>query len=234
MNPTLVKPGLFRDRREAGRVLAEKLAAYANRPGVIVLALPRGGVPVAYEVARRLVAPLDVFVVRKLGVPGYEELAMGAVATGGVRVLNDQLVERLGIPDQMIDAVASRERQELARRERLYRGGSPPPDVHGRTVILVDDGLATGATMFAAIEALRKQYPARIVVAVPTASPDTCEEMKKKADEVICAITPEPFQAVGRWYRDFSQTTDEEVAALLAQLRSGLGIEEWALGCPHR
>ncbi len=217
MNPTLVKPGLFRDRRDAGRVLAEKLAAYANRPDVIVLALPRGGVPVAHEVARRLVAPMDVFVVRKLGVPGYEELAMGAVATGGVRVLNDQLVERLGIPEQMIDAVAARERQELARRERLYRGGRPPPDLRGRTVILVDDGLATGATMFAAIEALRKLNPARIVVAVPTASPDTCEEMKKKADEVICAITPEPFHAVGRWYRDFSQTTDEEVAALLAQ-----------------
>src|SRR6266851_3473606 len=217
MNPTLVKPGLFRDRRDAGRLLADKLAAYANRPDVIVLALPRGGVPVAHEVARRLVAPMDVFVVRKLGVPGHEELAMGAVATGGVCVLNDQLVERLGIPEQMIDAVASRERQELARRERLYRGGSPPPDVHGRTVILVDDGLATGATMFAAIEALRKLNPARIVVAVPTASPDTCEEMKKKADEVICAITPEPFHAVGRWYRDFSQTTDEEVAALLAQ-----------------
>ncbi len=217
MNPTLVKPGLFRDRRDAGRVLAEKLAAYANRPDVIVLALPRGGVPVAHEVARRLVAPMDVFVVRKLGVPGHEELAMGAVATGGVCVLNDQLVERLGIPEQMIDAVAARERQELARRERLYRGGRPPPDLRGRTVILVDDGLATGATMFAAIEALRKLNPARIVVAVPTASPDTCEEMKKKADEVICAITPEPFHAVGRWYRDFSQTTDEEVAALLAQ-----------------
>jgi predicted phosphoribosyltransferase len=217
MNPTLVKPDLFRDRRDAGRRLADKLAAYVYRPDAIVLALPRGGVPVAYEVARRLVAPMDVFVVRKLGVPGYEELAMGAVATGGVRVLNDQLVERLGIPDQMIDAVASRERQELARRERLYRGSRPPPDVRGRTVILVDDGLATGATMFAAIEALRKQNPARIVVAVPTASPDTCEEMKQKADEVICAITPEPFHAVGRWYRDFSQTTDEEVAALLAQ-----------------
>ena len=169
MNPTLVKPGLFRDRRDAGRLLADKLAAYANRPDVIVLALPRGGVPVAYEVARRLVAPMDVFVVRKLGVPGHEELAMGAVATGGVCVLNDQLVERLGIPEQMIDAVAARERQELARRERLYRGGRPPPDLRGRTVILVDDGLATGATMFAAIEALRKLNPARIVVAVPTA-----------------------------------------------------------------
>jgi len=212
-----MRSGLFRDRREAGRQLAEKLTAYANRPDVLVLALPRGGVPVAYEVARTLGAPLDVFVVRKLGVPGYEELAMGAVATGGVRVLNDQLVERLGIPEQLIDAVAARERQELARRERLYRGSRPPPDVRGRTVILVDDGLATGATMYAAIEALRKQNPGRIVVAVPTASPDTCEEMKKKADDVICAVTPEPFHAVGRWYQVFSQTTDEEVAELLAQ-----------------
>ena len=227
MNPTLVKPGLFRDRRDAGRLLAEKLAAYATRPDVLVLALPRGGVPVAYEVAHRLGAPLDVFVVRKLGVPGHEELAMGAVATGGVRVLNDQLVEQLGIPDQMIDAVAARERQELARRERLYRGGRPPPDVRGRTVILVDDGLATGATMYAAIEALRKQNPDRIVVAVPTASPETCEEMKAKADHVICAITPDPFQAVGRWYQDFSQTSDEEVADLLAR-RSTPGNSEAA------
>src|SRR6202163_4074582 len=241
MKPVLIKPGLFRDRRDAGRLLAEKLAAYANRRDVLVLALPRGGVPVAYEVARALGAPLDVFVVRKLGVPGYEELAMGAVATGGVRVLNDQLVERLGIPEHIIDAVAARERRELARRERLYRGGRPPPgahgrtvvvlggrlalfrggrpppDAHGRTVILVDDGLATGATMHAAIQALRQQNPARIVVAVPTASPETCEEMKARADDVICAITPEPFQAVGRWYQEFSQTTDEEVAALLAR-----------------
>jgi erythromycin esterase-like protein/adenine/guanine phosphoribosyltransferase-like PRPP-binding protein len=220
MKAVRAKPGIFGDRREAGRLLAEKLAAYAHRPDVLVLALPRGGVPVAYEVARALGAPLDVFVVRKLGVPGYEELAMGAVATGGVRVLNEQLVERLGIPEQMIDAVAAHERQELARRERLYRGGCPPPDVRGRTVILVDDGLATGATMHAAIEALRQQHPARIVVAVPTASPETCEEMKTKADDVICAITPEPFHAVGRWYRDFSQTTDEEVRLLLAQRNS--------------
>jgi erythromycin esterase-like protein/predicted phosphoribosyltransferase len=220
MKAVRAKPGLFRDRREAGRLLAEKLADYADRSDVLVLALPRGGVPVAYEVARALGAPLDVFVVRKLGVPGYEELAMGAVATGGVRVLNEQLVERLGIPEQMIDAVAARERQELARRERLYRGGRPPPDVRGRTVILVDDGLATGATMHAAIQALRQQNPARIVVAVPTASPETCEEMKAKADDVICGITPEPFHAVGRWYRDFSQTTDEEVRLLLAQRNS--------------
>src|ERR1700730_6148003 len=216
MNST-VKPGLFPDRREAGRLLAQKLAPYVNRPDVLVLALPRGGVPVAYEVARALGAPLDVFVVRKLGVPGYEELAMGAIATGDVRVLNDQLVERLGIPEDMIDAVAARERQELARRERLYRGDRPPPDVRGRTVILVDDGLATGATMHAAVQALRKQNPARIVVAVPTASPETCEETKAEADDVICAVTPEPFHAVGRWYQDFSQTTDEEVGALLAR-----------------
>src|SRR3981189_523135 len=215
-----VAPGLFRDRREAGRLLAAKLSAYANRTDVLVLALPRGGVPVAYEVARALGAPLDVFVVRKLGVPGYEELAMGAVATGGGRVLNDQLVKRLGIPDHVINAVTARERQELARRERLYRDGRPPPDISGRTVILVDDGLATGATMQAAVEALRQQNPARIVVAVPTASPDTCEEMKAKADDVICAITPEPFEAVGRWYQEFSQTTDEEVSALLARTNS--------------
>src|SRR5882757_4333615 len=217
MKPVLIRPGLFRDRREAGRVLAEKLAAYANRPDVLVLALPRGGVPVAYEVARALGAPLDVFVVRKLGVPGYEELAMGAVATGGVRVLNDQLVSRLGIPNYLIDAVAARERQELARRERLYRGGRPPPNVSGRTVILVDDGLATGATMHAAIAALRQLQPARIVVAVPTASPDTCQELRAEVDDVICAITPEPFQAVGRWYQDFAQTTDEEVQDLLTR-----------------
>jgi erythromycin esterase-like protein/predicted phosphoribosyltransferase len=207
--------GLIGDRREAGRRLAEKLRAYADRPDVIVLALPRGGVPVAYQVARALHAPLDVFVVRKLGVPGYEELAMGAVATGGVRVLNRQVVERLGIPDSMIDTVAARELRELARRERLYRDGRPPPEIAGRTAILVDDGLATGATMYAAIEALRRQKPARIVVAVPVASADTCDEMRKVADDVICATTPEPFEAVGRWYRDFSQTTDEEVRELL-------------------
>jgi len=217
VKPEFLKPGLFRDRREAGRLLAAKLTAYANRPDVIVLALPRGGVPVADEVARALGAPLNVFVVRKLGVPGSEELAMGAVATGGVRVLNDQLVNRLGIPDHLIDAVAVREGQELARRERLYRGGRPLLDVRDRTVILVDDGLATGATMHAAIAALRQLHPARIVVAVPTASPETCEEMRAEVDDVICAITPEPFQAVGRWYQDFAQTTDEEVQDLLTR-----------------
>jgi predicted phosphoribosyltransferase len=212
-----MNPPPFRDRSEAGRLLAEKLAAYANRPDVLVLALPRGGVPVAYEVARALGAPLDVFLVRKLGVPGHEELAMGAVATGGVRVLNEQVVYALGIPDYVVDTVTEWEQQELARRERLYRGDRPPPDVRGRTVILVDDGLATGATMYAAIQALRQQQPARIVVAVPTASPETCNELRKEVDDVICAITPEPFYGVGLWYEDFSQTTDEEVRDLLAR-----------------
>jgi predicted phosphoribosyltransferase len=167
-----MKPRFFRDRREAGRLVAAKLTAYANRPDVLVLGLPRGGVPVAYEVARALGAPLDIFLVRKLGVPGYEELAMGAIATGGVRVLNDQLVGGLGIPDYIVDEVAAWEQQELMRRDRLYRGDRPPPDVRGRTVILVDDGLATGPTMLAAVKALRQQQPARIVVAVPTASPE--------------------------------------------------------------
>jgi predicted phosphoribosyltransferase len=215
----------FQDRREAGRLLAEKLGAYANRPDVLVLALPRGGVPVAYEVARALRAPLDVFIVRKLGVPGYEELAMGAVATGGVRVLNDELVRALSIPDYVIDAITAWEREELARRERLYRGDRPPPDVQGRTAILVDDGLATGATMHAAIAALRQQQPARIVVAVPTGSPQTCDALRAEVDDVICAITPEPFHSVGLWYKDFSQTTDDEVRELLAR---ATGVERAA------
>jgi len=207
----------FRDRHEAGRLLAEKVKAYAHRPEVLVLALPRGGVPVAYEVARALGAPLDVFLVRKLGVPGHEELAMGAVATGGVRVLNEQIVRALRIPDDVIDAVTMREQEELARRERLYRGDRPLPDVSGRTVILVDDGLATGATMHAAIAALRQQQPARIVVAVPTAAPETCQALRAEVDDVVCAITPEPFYSVGLWYEDFSQTTDDEVRDLLAR-----------------
>jgi predicted phosphoribosyltransferase len=212
-----MQPQRFRNRTDAGRQLAEKLAAYANRPDVLVLALPRGGVPVGFEVARELGAPLDVFLVRKLGVPGYEELAMGAVATGGVRVLNDEIVRGLGISEHEIDAAAARELQELARRQRLYRGDRPLPDIAGRTVILVDDGLATGATMRAAIAAVRQQQPARIVVAVPTASPDTCEELKAEADDVVCAMTPEPFLAVGHWYEDFTQTTDDEVRELLAR-----------------
>jgi len=210
-------PTRFRDRREAGRALAAKLAAYAHRPDVLVLALPRGGVPVAYDVARALGAPLDVFIVRKLGIPGHEELAMGAVATGGVRVLNEQVVHALNIPDHVIDAVTASEQQELARRERLYRGDRPPPDVRGRTVTLVDDGLATGASMHAAIAALRRQQPAHIVVAVPIAAPETCDALRAEVDDVVCAITPEPFHAVGLWYDDFSQTTDEEVGDLLAR-----------------
>jgi predicted phosphoribosyltransferase len=212
-----MKPQRFRNRTDAGRHLAEKLAAYANRSDVLVLALPRGGVPVGFEVARTLGAPLDVFLVRKLGVPGYEELAMGAVATGGVRVLNDQIVRGLAISEHQIDAVVARELQEVARREWLYRDDRPPPDVAGRTVILVDDGLATGATMRAAVAALRQQRPDRIVIAVPTASPDTGEALKAEADDVICAMTPEPFFAVGHWYDDFTQTTDEEVRELLAR-----------------
>ncbi len=210
----------FRDRREAGRLLAQKLAAYRGRADVLVLALPRGGVPVGYEVARALGAPLDVFVVRKLGVPGHGELAMGAVATGGVRVLNEDVVRALGIPDYVIDAVAAWEERELERRERVYRGDRPPPEVRGRTVILVDDGLATGATMHAAVQALRRRQPARIVVAVPTAAPETCEALRPEVDEIVCAVTPEPFYAVGLWYENFSQTTDEEVRELLAQSAS--------------
>jgi len=213
---------LFRDRREAGRLLAAKLAAYANRPDVLVLALPRGGVPVAYEVARALKAPLDVFIVRKLGVPGHNEFAMGAVASGGVRVLNNETVRALRIPEYLIDKVTAQEQQELARREHLYRGNRPAPDVRGQTVILVDDGLATGSTMLAAIKALQQQQPARIVVAVPTAAPETCEELRAEVDDVICAMTPQPFHAVGLWYEDFSQTTDEEVRNLLS-LAPGVG-----------
>jgi putative phosphoribosyl transferase len=209
----MAKP--FRDRTEAGQLLAAKLAPYAQRPDVLVLALPRGGVPVAYEVARALGAPLDVYLVRKLGVPGHEELAMGAIATGGVRVLNEAVVDALHISPATIDAVAAAEQRELARRERLYRGTRPAPDVRGRTVILVDDGLATGATMRAAVAALRQQQPARIVVAVPIAAPETCDELRAEVDEIVCAITPEPFYAVGLWYEDFAPPTDDEIRTLL-------------------
>ena len=208
---------LYRDRREAGRQLAAKLAAYAGRPDVLVLALPRGGVPVAYEVARALAAPLDIFLVRKLGLPGHEELAMGAVASGGIRVLNKEVVQALRVPEEVIDEVAAEELGELERRERLYRGDRPPPYVRGRIVILIDDGLATGSTMRAAIAALRRQHPARIVVAVPVGAPETCAEFQDEADEAICALTPDPFYAVGLWYGDFTQTTDEEVRDLLEQ-----------------
>lgn len=187
----------FRDRRDAGRVLAEKLSAYANRPDVLVLALPRGGVPVAFEIAQVLNVPLDVFLVRKLGVPGYAELAMGAIATGGVRVLNHGIVESLRIPGSVIDQVTAREQQELARCERAYRGDRPAPEVRNRTVIIVDDGLATGSTLRAAIAALRQQQPACIVVAAPVGTAEACALVSREADEVVCARTPEPFYAVG-------------------------------------
>jgi len=208
-------PLQFRDRTEAGRVLASQLKAYANRPDVVVLALPRGGVPVAYEVAKALNAPLDVFLVRKLGVPWQEELAMGAIATGGTRVLNEEVVRYLRIPEEVIHKVAANEQRELERREGIYRGDRPPLEVRGRTVIVVDDGLATGSSMRAAVTALRQRQPARIVVAVPVAAPSTCDEFKAEVDELVCTLTPEPFSAVGLWYEDFSQTTDEEVRALL-------------------
>ena len=210
----------FRDRRDAGRVLAGKLLLrYANRPDVVVLALPRGGVPVGYEVARALHAPLDVFIVRKLGVPGHEELAMGAIGSGGVRVLNDEIVRMLDIPHSLIDEVAAREQREIERREREYRGGYPPPRLAGCVALLVDDGLATGATMRAAVQALRQQQPAQVVVAVPTAAAQTCDEFRHEVDEIVCAFTPEPFYGVGMWYDDFAQTTDEEVRELLRQAR---------------
>ena len=210
----------YRDRFDAGAVLARRLGGLAGRPDLLVLALPRGGVPVAFEVARRLGAELDVFVVRKLGVPGQEQLAMGAIASGGIRVLNESVIEALGIDDETIEAVAAEEQHELERREHLFRGERPPPPIEGRTVVLVDDGLATGSTMLAALRALREQSPSRVIVAVPVAAPETCELMEKEADEVVCASTPEPFHAVGLWYEDFEQTSDEEVVALLAQGRA--------------
>ena len=206
----------FRDRVDAGRVLARELDAYRGRPDVLVLALPRGGVPVAFEVARELGAPLDVFVVRKLGMPGHEEYAIGAIATGGVRIINEEAIRTFGVTHAEIEAVTAEERLELERRERRYRDGRPAPDIDGKTVILVDDGLATGSTMRAAVEALRQEEPPRLVVAVPTAAPETCREIGALVDDMVCAITPEPFYAVGLWYDDFGQTTDEEVHDLLA------------------
>jgi putative phosphoribosyl transferase len=209
--------GRFRDRIEAGRRLAEALRPYAGSPNLLVLALPRGGVPVGYEVARALHAPLDVLLVRKLGVPGHEELAMGAIASGGVRIVSEDVIAMLGIPDRVIATVAAAEEKELERRERLYRDGRPPPNVRGRVVILVDDGLATGATMRAAAAALRTQSPEWLVVAVPVAPPETCGALRAVADDVVCPLSPEPFMAVGAWYDDFAQITDDEVRALLRQ-----------------
>ena len=205
----------FRDRHDAGRRLADALLAYARRDDVLVLALPRGGVPVGYEVALALGAALDVMQVRKLGVPGHEELAMGAIASGGVRILSENIVEKLGIPDRVIATVAAAEEHELDRRERIYREGRPFPDVRGRIVILVDDGLATGSTMRAAAAALRAQGADRLVAAVPVAPKETCDALRDLVDEVICAVTPESFLAVGEWYEDFTQTSDADVQNLL-------------------
>ena len=205
----------FRDRRDAGRQLAAYLRKYAGRSDVLVLALPRGGVPVAFEVAQALGAPLDVFLVRKLGLPGHEEFAIGAIASGGVRVLNHETLREYGVSREQVEAVIEAEERELERRERRYRGDRPFPDVAGRTVILIDDGLATGSTMRAAVAALRQERPARVIVAVPTAPPETCEELATIVDDMVCLITPDPFYAVGLWYEDFSQTTDEEVRELL-------------------
>jgi putative phosphoribosyl transferase len=207
----------FANRTEGGRLLAEKLARYSNRDDVIVLGLPRGGVPVAYEVAKRLRAPLDVFIVRKLGVPGFEELAAGAIASGGVRVLNEDVMRAIPYADEAIEAVTARETAELERREQIYRQDRPPPELRDRIAILVDDGLATGATMRAAVKALRQRGAAKVVVAVPVGPPDTCLELEQLADDAICLSTPPFFQAVGQYYEDFSQTSDADVRELLSR-----------------
>ncbi len=216
---------IFSNRTEAGRLLAEKLLKYAGRADVIVLGLPRGGVPVAFEVAQRLGTPFDVFIVRKLGVPGFEELAVGAIASGGVRVLNEDVMRAIPNVDEVIELVTAKETAELERREQSYRDGRPAPELRDRVVILVDDGLATGATMRAAVKALRQCGAARIVVAVPVGPPDTCREIEEEADETVCASTPEFFQAVGQYYEDFSQTSDEEVRELLARAASDRSAE---------
>jgi putative phosphoribosyl transferase len=205
------------DRQAAGHDLATRLQRYAHRDDVLVLGLPRGGVPVAFEVAKSLNAALDICLVRKLGVPGHQELAMGAIAAGGVRVLNQHLVRELGISEQAIEEVTAREWQELQRRDQVYRGGRPPPEIGDRTVILVDDGLATGSTMQAAIAVIKPQQPAGIVVAVPVAPAEACTAIKAGVDDVVCLLTPEPFYAIGLWYENFDQTTDQEVKALLSQ-----------------
>ncbi len=205
------------DRTEAGRALGEALRGYAGRDDVIVLALPRGGVPVAYEVAVAIRAPLDLMLVRKLGTPGQEELAMGAIASGGARVLNDDVIASLTISEDTINAVAEREQRELERRQRAYRGDHPVPQLEGRCVILVDDGVATGSTLLAAIAAVRQQRPAHIVAAVPVAPADTMERLRREADDVICLATPEPFWAISRWYQEFPQMSDDEVRELLAR-----------------
>lgn len=208
-------PARYRDRVDAGRRLAGLLRQYADRPDVVVLALPRGGVPVAFEVARALHVPLDVFVVRKIGLPAHPELAIGAIASGGVRLVDESAVRRFGVTESQLAAVSAAEERELERRERAYRDRLPSPDLHGKTVILIDDGLATGASMAAAATAVRAQDPGRVVVAVPVAAPETCEAFQDMVDQVVCGATPEPFHAVGLWYEDFSQTSDQEVHELL-------------------
>lgn len=208
---------IFLDRKDAGGKLADRLRRYAGRRDLLILALPRGGVPVAYEVARKLNAPLDIFLVRKLGLPGHEELAMGAIAPGGVRIINDEVVNSLEIPWEVIDNVARQEEVELNRRMAVYRGSRSPIDARGKTVILIDDGLATGSSMRAAVTAVKKLGPRKIVVAVPTAAKETCRDFQGEVDELICLVTPEPFYGVGYWYQDFSQTTDDEVKELLNQ-----------------
>jgi putative phosphoribosyl transferase len=214
---------LFRDRRDAGKVLAAQVVKAVSDPDTVVLALPRGGVPVAFEVARALKAPLDVYVVRKLGLPGEEELAIGAIASGGVRVLNRALIAHLQVPEELIERVTVEEARELERRERLYRGDRRLIALQGRAVILVDDGLATGATMLAAVRSVRDQQPLRIIVAVPIASPSACEDIREEVDQMICVAAPEPFLAVGSWYDNFSQTSDAEVRSLLAESREEPG-----------
>ena len=205
----------FNDRTDAGKRLAERLSEYVNREDVLILALPRGGVPVAFEVAKELNVKMDVFIVRKLGVPGNEELAMGAIASGNIRVLNEDVVRSFRIPQRVIDEATANELRELERRERIYRGNRPTPKISGSTVILIDDGLATGATMRAAVAAVKTKNPAKVIIAVPVAAPDTCSAFGSEVDEVICVATPEPFYGVGAWYEDFSQTTDKEVCDFL-------------------
>lgn len=209
---------LFHDRADAGRQLAERLGEFVEQHDVLVLGLPRGGVPIAYEVAARLGVPFDIFLVRKLGVPGHPELAMGAIASGGIEVLNDALIADLGISSAAVAEIAARERLELDRRDRVFRGSRPMPEVAARTVILTDDGLATGATMEAAVRAVRQLGPARVIVAVPVGARETCERFNSLADRLVCLATPEPFDAVGQWYENFSQTTDEEVQQLLLRV----------------
>ena len=218
---------IFENRVDAGRKLAKALERYAERDDVVVLGLPRGGVPVAFAVAKELHVPMDIYLVRKLGVPEQPELAMGAIASGGVRVMNEQVVRSLNISNEQIGSVVERERRELDRREQAYRGDRARPDLRGKVVVLVDDGLATGASMRAAVEAVRTQDPHRIVVAVPTAPPETCSDLEAEVEEVVCATTPEPFFGVGAWYADFSQTSDDEVRRLLKLARDELGnVEE--------